>query len=257
VQPAVTRFIILAAARTGSNLLRELLASQPGVFTGGEVFNYKLIGEGFIPWYEIGPPSDERANTNSDQNLIRLWHEEPELFLEKLINVTAAWGYHAIGFKTMYELPNPEDPAGRYLVGDKSIRVIHLKRRNLLRRRVSWERALATDKWFQFRGSEAPELPVITLPITEVVHEFISIEAKQKQYDECFKEHPMLEVFYEDLERDPQAVGARALSFLGIQPDRELKVRLEKTGVDPLRAAVGNYDELRSALIRWASFFED
>jgi LPS sulfotransferase NodH len=256
MQPAVTRFIILAAARTGSTLLRELLGSHPGVFAGGEIFNSKLMAQGFIPWFEIAP-SEEQARINSDANLNRARQDDPGRFVDELINVTAAFGYHAIGFKTMYELPNPEDSAGQYLIADKTIRVIHLKRRNLLRRRVSWERALATDKWFQFHGGEAPQLPVITLPITEVVHEFISIEAKQKQYDECFKEHPMLEVFYEDLERDPQAVGARALGFLGIQRDRELKVRLEKTGMDPLRAAVGNYDELKSTLIRWASFFED
>lgn len=257
MQPAATRFIILAAARTGSNLLRELLASHPGVFAGGEVFNFKLIEQGFIPWFEIGSPSAEQAEINSNEHLIRLWHGDPGRFIEELMRLTEGWGYRAIGFKTMYELPNPEDPAGRYLINDKSVRVIHLKRRNLLRRRISWERAVATDKWFQFRGGEAPELPVITLPIQEIIREFVDLEAKQKEYDESFKEHPLLEVFYEDLAQNPQAVGNRALTFLGIVPDRELQVRLEKTGLDPLRAAVGNYDELKSTLVRWASFFEE
>lgn len=252
-----TRFIILAAARTGSNLLRDLVRSHPAVFAGSELFNPNLVKQGVIPWYELGSPSDEAAKINSDPELNRLRQVDPGKFIDTIVNITHGWGYRVIGFKCMYFFPTPEDPAGRYLINDKKLHVIHLKRRNLLRRLVSWERALATDSWYLQRGESGPELPVVTLPIAKVVEDITSIQSAQGHYDACFKEHPMLEVFYEDLEQDPQAVGVRALNFLGLKASYKLDIRLEKTGVDTLREAIANYDELKSSLPQWASFFDE
>ena len=58
-----TRFIILAAARTGSNLLRDLVRSHPAVFAGSELFNPNLVTQGVIPWYELGSPSTRRQKS--------------------------------------------------------------------------------------------------------------------------------------------------------------------------------------------------
>jgi LPS sulfotransferase NodH len=257
VSPAPTRFIILSAPRTGSTFLRGLLGSHPDVFVGGEVFNERLTKEGIIHWFEIDLPLDERTKINLDKNLNELRQADPGRFLEELIHATHGWGFSVIGFTCHYKLPYPADPAGQYLINDKAIRVIHLKRRNLLRRLVSWERALAADRWHWMRGDDSPKLPAITLSMDKIVESIMEMEAKEKEYDECFKAHPVLEVFYEDLAEDPQAVGARALDFLGLKADRELHARTEKTGVDSLRTAVENYDELKSSLRRWASFFEE
>jgi LPS sulfotransferase NodH len=256
-KPPPVRFIILSAARTGSNLLRHLLGSHPDIFAGGELFNADLAKQGTIPWYEVGARAPEQEQINSDEELNRLRQADPGRFIEELISITQDEGYRAIGFKCMYLFPSPEDAAGRYLIADKDIRVIHLKRRNLLRRLLSFERALATDIWYRQRGSEAPELPAITLPIEKVIEDISRTEAWQKEYDERFKEHPLLEIFYEDLAENPQAIAARALNFLGMKASDELAVSLEKTGTDSLRAALKNYDELKSSLVRWAAFFED
>ena len=44
------------------------------------------------------------------------------------------------------------------------------------------------------------------------------------------------------------------MNFLGLKASYKLDVRLEKTGVDQLREAIANYDELKSSLPQWASF---
>ena len=127
------RFIILAAARTGSNLLRGLLHSHPQCFVGGELFNHVYFDRRYIPWCPDWS-SDERAKINHDDTLIDLRKADPVRFIERLFEITRHWGHQAIGFKLMYWHPEMYKEAGDYLVGDTSIRVIHLKRRNLLRR---------------------------------------------------------------------------------------------------------------------------
>jgi len=251
------RFIILSAPRTGSTFLRGLLGSHPDVFVGGEVFNPRLTKDGIIHWFEIDAPPDERTKINLDKNLNELRQADPGRFLEELTDTTHGWGFPVVGFTCHYKVPEPGDPAGQYIINDNAIRIIHLKRRNLLRRLVSWERAVAADRWHWLRGDDSPKLPAITLSMDKIVESIMEMEAKEKEYDECFKQHSVLEIFYEDLAKDPQAVGIRALDFLGLKSDRKLDARTEKTGVDSLRTAIENYDELKSSSLRWASFFDE
>jgi LPS sulfotransferase NodH len=253
-----TRFVILSAARTGSTLLRYMLASHPGVFAGGEIFNPVEIKRGIISWCEL---SHEQARINADEKLMRLRESDPVCFVHELIKTTEAWGYPVIGFKWHYWLPMPEDPAAQHLFADKSLRVIHLKRRNLLRQIVSFERALKTDQWARMPGEAPFELPPIELPIEKAIFDLASLFYAEHDYERCFSGHPMLELYYEDLAQDPQAVGRQALAFLGVNPVAELSVPTEKMGVDSLRFAITNHDELKekfkAALRRWDSFFED
>ena len=208
-----TRFIILAAARTGSNLLRDLVRSHPAVFAGSELFNPNLVKQGVIPWYELGSPSDEAAKDQFRPGAESVAPGRPGEIHRQNRKRHARLGLSRDRIQMHVLFSNPEDPAGRYLINDKNLHVIHLKRRNLLRRLVSWERALATDSWYQTRGEAGPELPVVTLPIAKVVEDITSIESAQGHYDACFKEHPMLEVFYEDLERGPASSRSPRLEF--------------------------------------------
>jgi LPS sulfotransferase NodH len=258
VEDQPTRFIILSAARTGSTLLRHLLGSHPSVFAGGEVFNVDENTRRAMPWCAH---DHERAAINSDANLLRLRDTAPEQFIEQLVSVTHDWGYPVVGFKWHYWLPDTGEPLARHLTADSGIRIIHLKRRNLLRQFLSYQRAASTNVWARVRGESAQPPPSLNLPPHKVLSHIAEIEAKSREYDECLRGHQILELFYEDLAKDPQAVGTRALEFLGVKSSQELKVLTEKTGVDPLRSAIDNYDELKAefqlAFDRWSSFFEE
>ena len=43
-------FVLLAAERTGSNLLLGMLQSHPDVIAGGELFNMRLVQQGRVDW---------------------------------------------------------------------------------------------------------------------------------------------------------------------------------------------------------------
>jgi LPS sulfotransferase NodH len=259
VQTAATRFVILSAARTGSTLLHYMLASHPGVFAAGEIFNPVERKQGVIAWCD---PSDPHAAINTDENLLEWRETEPKRFVDELIKATEAWGgYQVIGFKWHYWDPLPEEAAAQHLFADTSIRVIHLKRRNLLRQVVSYQRALQTEQWVRLRGQAPVELPVISLPIEKLLPEIAAIEAKEHEYERGMRGHPILDLYYEDLAQDPQAVGRQVLKFLGVEPSAELSILTEKTNADSLRDAIIDYDELKekfqATLRRYATFFED
>jgi LPS sulfotransferase NodH len=259
VQPAATRFVILSAARTGSTLLHYMLASHPGVFAAGEIFNPVEKEQGIIAWCD---PSDPHAAINTDEKLLELRQTQPMRFVQELIKATEAWGgYPVIGFKWHYWEPSPEEAAAQYLFADKSIRVIHLKRRNLLRQVLSFQRAVQTEQWVRLRGEAPLELPAISLPMEKLLPEIAAVEGKEHEYERGMSGHPILNLYYEDLAQDPQAVGRQALEFLGVDPSEEMRVLTEKTNADSLRDAIIDYDELKekfqATLRRYATFFED
>jgi Domain of unknown function (DUF6473) len=247
VPGAPTRFLVVCAERTGSNVLLGLLGSHPDCFVAGELFNPRLIKAGSVP----GVAESEHAE------LVDLRRTDPVKFVDRVFDSAAGKGYRAIGFKFMYNHGDLSTDARGHLANDKEIRVIHLKRRNLLRRLLSDRRAQSTDVWAQTADTSAPPPPAVRLGFVESVWNFGHLENKQAEYQDLFGDHAVLELFYEDLEADPQSAGERAASFLGLRAGVPLEVRFKKTGTDSLRAAIVNYDELKADMLRWASFFED
>jgi LPS sulfotransferase NodH len=136
-----------------------------------------------------------------------------------------------------------------------------LKRRNLLRQVVSYKRALQTEQWVRLRGEAPLELPAISLPMETLLPEIAAVEAKEHEYERGMRGHPVMDLYYEDLAQDPQAVGRQVLKFLGVEPSTELSILTEKTNADSLRDTIIDYDELKekfkATLQRYASFFED
>ena len=250
-QPAAaiagTRFLVLCAERTGSSMLVGLLGSHKECFVAGELFNPRLIAKGHL----AGWPNPK------DRELLALRQADPVGFISRVFEIIARRGYRAAGFKLMYQHGQKQVAATEYLVSQKDIRVIHLKRRNLLRRLLSERRAQSTDVWSETPDASGSPPPSVDLPFLNSASNFAHIETKQAEYEERFKSHPVLELFYEDLANDPQAVGACALEFVGLRPEGPLEIRFKKTGTDPLRQAIANYDDLKAQFLRWASFFEE
>lgn len=244
---APTKFLVVCAERTGSNVLLGLLGSHPDCFVAGELFNPRLIAADRVP----GVPESDEAE------LASLRRSDPVQFIDRVFGEAVRQGHGAIGFKFMYNHADLSTAARDYLASDESIRVIHLKRRNLLRRFLSDRRAQSTDVWAQPADTDAPLPPPVHMEFVKSVWNFGHIETKETEYHDVFSDHAILEMSYEDLEADPAAAGARAASFLGLRTGVPLKVRFKKTGTDSLRDAIVNYDELKADMLRWASFFED
>lgn len=240
-------FVLICAERTGSNLLLGLINSHREVFAGGELFNPVLAGKGVVDWALC--PQEERAAMAS------LRRSDPPAFLWRLFEMAAGMGHRHVGFKLMYGHADRLRSMQQLFFTDRRLRVIHLKRRNRLRRYLSEQRAKATGEWATGIDAAPKRLPKLQIDFESCIFDFLHIEKKEAEYQALFRDHDVIEVFYEDLERDPVAVGTAVLSFLGLQEMPEFAVRFTKSGTDPLSDAIVNYEQLKAHFDRWAQFF--
>lgn len=246
-----TRFIILCAPRTGSNLLSGLLDSHPECFVAGELFNPRLIDTDQMPI--VG---DALALTRDA--LLDLRRANPVSFVHRFFDALPRERCRAAGFKLIYHHADLQPAVRDDLVNQRDIRVIHLKRKNLLRLFLSERRAQLTDVWAQSVDTRVDPLPSVNLPFLDAAKQFAYLEKKQIEYQERFKDHRVLDLTYEDLAADPQGVISHALAFLGLGPPAApAEIRFRKMSTDSLRDAIANYDDLKANFYRWASFFEE
>jgi LPS sulfotransferase NodH len=244
-----TYFVIVCAERTGSNLLVGLLKSHPDTTVGGELYNLTFVRSESIPW-QLGEITER-------PEVIALRQSDPVRFLDVLFDTARVQGHRAIGFKLLYRQGDRVPEIRDHLIGEREIRVIHIKRRNLLRRLLSEQRARATGVWWVPKNEAAPPQPTIHLDLLDCLRDFDYVETKQAEYDEYFKDHEVLEVFYEDLANDTQAVATRVAEFLGLPARGGLRIGAKKTGLDSLRDAIENYEELKASVLRMASYFDE
>ena len=244
------RFVVIGPERSGTNLLVGMLNQHAGCFCGGELFNGGVIAKGRLPGFEL--PEDEMAR------LVALRQENSAAFLQAIWRTSAAAGHTTVGFKLLYNHGQDQQAVTDLLAADPSIRILHVTRRNLLRRLVSLRQAQATKQWAVGRGAEIVESPQVEIELVQALRTFATIEAQQAAYTARFAGHRVLRVVYEDLAARPQAVGLRAARFLGLPPlAKPPIVNFKKTGADNLDEAVVGFAELRAKARRWAAMFDE
>jgi LPS sulfotransferase NodH len=206
--------------------------------------------QGRVPWPLV--PEDSRAE------LARLRTSDPVAFLAEVLRQGEARGLDAVGFKLMYDHTDRLPEVREHLAGSPAVRVIHLTRRNLVRRLLSKRRAEITGAWQRRAGErdESVEQPSVEISPGELIRDVLRVEGWQTHYRQVFSGHPVLEVEYEALSAAPVDEARRCVEFLGQDPEVQLAVRDAKTGTDPLRDALANHDELRDTVRRWLSFFD-
>jgi hypothetical protein len=187
----------------------------------------------------------------------------------------------AVGFKYRYGQSSAFPGLLERLADDTGLRVLHLKRHNLLRSLVSAKIVEATGVWFEqrrptlaskFRPSNAlgalrhplraanrlrkflwPKEPAwksrrapVTLSAEECLSQFRLIEEQAAHDDQLFQQHPKLIVYYEDFLHHRDEMFDQVQSFLGVEP-ASLTVTLRRLNPEPLRDLIANYDELYAA----------
>jgi hypothetical protein len=243
------KFVIVAAERTGTNLLIGMLRDYPDCECGYELFNSHNIARDIIPWRNL--PADVY------DDLLALRKADPLGFWNALCGRSEASGFRAAGFKLLYGHGLEQPELLDALVADESLLVIHLTRRNLLRRAISEEQARVSGKWAE-RSSDppTPRAPVALTAIA-IAQDIELIQQHQKLYEDAFKGHDVLRIFYEDLATRPQHVAARTAGFLGLPPGAAPPgIKWRKTGSEELSAALLDVESLRAQLPQWAAFFD-
>lgn len=245
-------FVIVAHARTGSNLLAELLDSHPDATCGGELFNPDLIATGRLG-FEPSPDLDAA-------NLDRLRREDPAACFEQLRASAARRDLRAFGFKLLYVQAISEYRITDHLLGLPDLRVIHLTRRDRLARHVSHVRAAASDSWWasadEARARRTKER--VSIDPRAAWGDFEFAELLEHRMRATFAAQRVLEVVYEDLVDDLEPQCARLLDFLGL---RRLPLRSfsGKTGERDPRDLIANWPALSAAFAgtRWSHLFRD
>lgn len=238
-----TPFIILGRSRVGSNFLRGLLNAHSQISTFGEIFRDVTDTD----W-------DHMGYFQSPETVLAL-KDKPAAFLQKKLFGRYPQYIKAVGFKIFY-YHAPDSAVWKYLQADTRIRVIHLKRHNILKTHLSRKKAAATDHWVKTSRRQERQT-TFKLDYDECLQDFTRTRGWEQEYDTLFQSHPMLEIFYEDLATDHVHEMRRVEQFLNVDFE-EVQPTTRKQSQAKLADVIINYDELKQKFSgsEWASFFE-
>lgn len=252
-----TRFIILARARTGSNYLRTLLRSHPSVIVSNEILRETAMIDGAV----VKEPRIDWSCRHywTTPEILALRETRPLEFLENTVFRAFRPHVRAVGFKLFYNHARvaPRCDIWPWIEANRSIHVLHLKRRNLLRVHLSFVQAARSDQWHDMVGRPSIQEPV-RLDAAECLACFEQTRAWEAEADLRFSGHPKLEVIYETLTHPDTGISRDIQSFLHLDVV-ELRPKTHKQSRLPLPEAILNYSELKSrfASTPWSSFFDE
>jgi LPS sulfotransferase NodH len=234
------RYLITCPARSGSTLLTWCLRAHPQICAHGELFGrddplnlYGLAGG------HSGP---------LELALRRMRDRDPVRFLHDV--AFEAGDRRAVGVKFKYEeLLLRHWAALRRSIGrDRSIRILHLQRENLLERYLSQRVATEVTHVYNVTSEGArPDETAVALSPRDCLADFALTQERATTVRQLFAGHPVLELTYERLDADRDATLAEVQAFLGVDVVA-LEPRSVKLRTRPLRDAISNYDELKAAL---------
>lgn len=212
------KFIITGQGRSGSNLLKFALKAHSDLEVIGEYFNTRVYPEAV----------EQRGNQRAREYF-----------------ASAKESTRAIGFKIFHHqaTTTPSKSVWRYLT-NKNVFVVHLIRRNSFERLMSLAVATQSRAWVgkeenqnlhdSIRLNKDPKLWF------EEIERDIAVENKLQQ---AFNNNKYLQIFYEDIVDDPQAIFRKIQIFLGVDPTN-LPMKLKKQERIPKRVRCENYQDI-------------
>jgi LPS sulfotransferase NodH len=242
-----TRFIILGRSRVGSNLLRSLLNAHSQIEAYGELFRSRESLD------------FDHLHSLQAADVLPLFQQQPVEFIQTKIFRSYPARLKAIGFKMFYyhATEGSWEPVWPWLEAQTELRVLHIKRRNILKTHLSREKAQVTNSWVNQTGQA--EKPVsIPLDYEALKADFEQTRAYEDEFDGRFAHHPLHELIYEELAADYAGAMGPVQAFLGVEPE-PVAPSIYKQSSQPLSEAITNYDELKARFrgTEWELFFED
>ena len=229
-----TRFVILAAPRTGSNLLCTLLNSHPEVLCHHEIFNPNGI------FYAL-----EYRDGSLDLGGMEARDREPFAFLQRVWEHPQ--GAPCVGFKMTR---GQNAVIMQNLIEDSGVMKILLYRRNRLKTFISEQLARQTDRWEVYARDElATDKPKLHVDVKSFKAHCDLNESFYQDIQHALRsgQQPWIETAYEDILATSEHV--RLLEFLGV---RASETRLTQASVkqsdSDLRTHIENFQELELAL---------
>jgi LPS sulfotransferase NodH len=254
VQNSGSAFIVFGAERTGTTVIGNSLATHPEILYYGELFHTallrrseeasrKTLGHGIVKNLTAGIPvcKDE---------------DDGFQYLQSILERCAV--RRVTGFKMLYHHAHSGNVARawQYIAHNSHIKLIHVRRRNLLESLLSRERAEVSGIW------HSPQ-PVVTTPLTlapaQCLAYFIRYEEMFENFQPLLDSHPVLEVWYDELLADFSGLINRILLFLGVDAVSDCYPLIKKIASRPIEADVTNYRQLRLLFSHtpYARYFRD
>ncbi|BDX05400.1 hypothetical protein [Planctobacterium marinum] len=228
--PTTHRFVILAAPRSGSNLLCTMLNSHPDVLCHHEVFNPDGIFVA-VPLRDSDFSLGTLAQRDADPTgfLATLWAQ----------NQTCSH----VGFKMTHK---QHLGAFKHICADPGIHKIVLSRRNQVAVYVSRLIAEQTGIWEDYGNQEVAGAKAVKVNPGSLLE---AIRFNQNYYAELEKTlvGDVTHIAYEDLFNSKEQ--ARLQTALGLRP-LPLEARSRKQNPYPLAQLIENFDSLKLELSR-------
>lgn len=240
----MTKAIILTTQRTGSTFLVACLNSHPEVSCIGEMLSG---GHVWAPDFVFRSRFATKAYRYLTSGAVF-----PTRMMDKYF---ARRDRPVMAFKAMYNHMRPPWTI-RYLREHTEIRILHLRRHNLLKQYVSRQLlAVRRDKVWQPHAI-APVTPASVLVSSDSALRYMRrIRAEYEAHERLFSQHARLQLCYETMIGEKTLrpeVAKEVCNFLLIN-QHPMHSDLIKMNPEQLRSMVTNYDEL-AAEIRTTEF---
>lgn len=208
------KFIISCAARSGSTMLMFLLGSHPEIICHGEPYDHAD---------KVGHLDGRYRRVRSPDIEATLWLYLTQYPVAFLYDVLFDHQDRKIaGFKYKIDeafgatRPHRQD-LQRSIVRDTDIKIIRLKRLDLLAQFISHEVSRRTGVHLVVKAPKPTVEPFSVSP-RQVVDYFTETQRRYKRADEAYRNHRQMLVYYEDLVQEDHASRPALLEFLGVSP---------------------------------------
>jgi LPS sulfotransferase NodH len=226
--PLTCRFVILAAPRSGSNMLCSMLGSHPDILCHHELFN----PGGIFYALHLRDSDFQLANSMQERD------QEPLAFLEKV------WHQHGdkscVGFKMTYQQNRAVFDA---VMAERDIRKIVLRRKNVVKSHVSKLIAEQSGVWEDYGQARRDERMQIELDFDQLQQDAAFNQGYYAHIEASLREaqQDCLQVQYEQL--PDIACQQQILAWLGCV-NRPLHALSRKQNPGDLRQRVKNFDQI-------------
>jgi len=271
-----TRFVIVGRARTGTTLLRSLLKSHPQIRCYSELLNLnKRYSGGDLgrllndPVRYLKGKLEPKENKDVDavgfkvlydQGSYKRYKAALEKRYDRMHNDLRIDQAKVTGF-----IDGTYDPADiecrlkrvwQWLREDKTLKILHLKRKNRLRTLVSLAIAEERNEWL-FEQQTGKQRKKVTLDPVWLERNLRNIVSQEMEHDLIFGSHDTLEIHYEDIAGGTTDVLKGMQQFLAVEPTK-LRSSLKKQNPQPLEQLIQNYSEVREYFIgsEWGELFQ-
>jgi hypothetical protein len=233
-------------------MLVHLVRSHPDCVSNSEVMAITDSAGGFDVAVR-----DDLSKFGDEDGLVHWRKRDPVDFMHRAAFYAGDNPWSGFKIKSDELVQRKYKPVLEALQADTSIKVLHLNRRNLLERYVSWWMVnKVTGVTMALREEDRPEFQTAYIDPKKAEKDFLAAEERRAMVDRWFAHHDVLDLDYEDLVADPEDASEQICEFLDIEL-RSLTTRTIK--ISPhVRNLIENWDELVAyfAGSRFAHLFE-